>query len=94
MAYPRLRSMNASLNEGATDGRYKKIRPDTECADTDDKVQNLTYDTRESLSLPYYGVGMAREMRVPARLETVTTPDFYKNKLERLEDSGVLGQTW
>jgi len=94
MAYPPLRSMNASLSEGATDGRYKKIRPDTECAITDDKVPNLTYDTREDLSLPYYGIGMKRDMVVPAGPQSITTPDFYRNKLQDKVDQGILGQTW
>lgn len=94
MAYPTLRSMNASLDEGATDGLYKKIRPNVECSVTDDKVPSLTYDAREPLSLPYYGVGMARDMRVPGRSKNVTTRDFYPNTLDRDVQSGTLGQTW
>ena len=30
MAYPPQRPKNAALREGATDGKYKKVRPDTE----------------------------------------------------------------
>lgn len=29
----RSRSMNASLDNGATDGKYRKVRPDTEVVD-------------------------------------------------------------
>jgi len=94
MAYPQLRSMNGSLAEGATDGRYKKIRPDTECADTNDKVQNLTYEVREDMSLPYYGIGMSGKMNVPGGKQDVTTPDFYMNRLDEKVRNGLLGQTW
>lgn len=94
MAYPQLRSMNRSLHEGATDGRYKKVRPDTECSVTDDKMKNLTYDTRENLSLPYYGIGEKRTVNVPAGPNDVELPDFYMNKLDKYVNSGILGQTW
>lgn len=94
MAYPHLRSMNQSLSEGATDGRYKKIRPDTECAHTDDLIPNLTYETREDMNLPYYGIGMKRTMNVPGGKQDITTPDFYMNKLDERVNNGVLGQTW
>lgn len=88
------RSMNRSLHEGATDGRYKKVRPDTECAVTDDKIKNLTYNTREDMSLPYYGFGMKQHMNVPAGPQNVITPDYYRNKLQEDVNNGILGQTW
>jgi hypothetical protein len=94
MAYPPLRSMNASLYEGATDGRYKKVRPDTECAITDDLVKNLTYEVRDDLSLPYYGIGEKRTLTVPAGPSDIEMPDYYKNKLEEKVQSGIMGQTW
>jgi hypothetical protein len=86
--------MNRSLQEGATDGRYKKVRPDTECLITDDEQRNLTYDVREDLSLPYYGYGEKRTQVVPGGQTGVEMPDFYMNKLDREANRGVLGQTW
>jgi hypothetical protein len=86
--------MNRSLHEGATDGRYKKVRPDTECAVTDDAVKNLTYETRDDMSLPYYGIGMKRLMTVPGGPQNVETPDYYDNKLQQEVNSGILGRTW
>ena len=48
------RSMNAGLNEGATDGKYRKARPDTEViAGLGDEA---TIDNRQSLH-PFYGYG-------------------------------------
>jgi hypothetical protein len=91
MAYPPLRSMNESLKNGATDGKYKKIRPDTEASPMNSES---TYITRQSLSLPYYGVGEARMIEVPGQNSYGPKPDAHPNKFERLEDSGVLGQTW
>jgi hypothetical protein len=54
MAVNSSRSMNGSLNEGATDGKYRKVRPDTEVtADSAD-----TLDNRQTLH-PFYGYGFA-----------------------------------
>lgn len=47
MAVNSSRSMNGSLAEGATDGKYRKVRPDTEVADT--AGNELTLDNRQSL---------------------------------------------
>lgn len=54
MAVNTSRSMNQSLNEGSTDGKYRKVRPDTEPAVGlgDEK----TLDNRQSLN-PFYGYG-------------------------------------
>ena len=91
MAYPQLRSMNDSLVNGATDGKYKKLRPDTECMDGDTQA---TYTTRRSLNLPYYGVGEPRMFEVPGRNSYVPNPKFTPNKFETLEDESILGETW
>ena len=91
MAYPKLRSMNDSLVEGATDGKYKKLRPDTH-AETNDSM--ATYTTRRALNLPYYGVGEARMVEVPGRNSYVPNPCFMPNKFEILEDESILGETW
>lgn len=48
------RSMNASLDAGATDGKYRKVRPDTEViAGNGDEA---TTDNRQGLN-PFYGYG-------------------------------------
>ena len=48
------RSMNAGLNEGATDGKYHKVRPDTEVIPG--LGDEATVDNRQSLH-PFYGYG-------------------------------------
>lgn len=56
MAVNTSRSMNAGLNEGATDGKYRKVRPNTEVADI---VGNeKTIDNKQTLH-PFYGYGFA-----------------------------------
>lgn len=54
MAVNTSRSMNAGLKEGATDGKYRKVRPNTEVGDT--KGHEVTMDNRQSLN-PFYGYG-------------------------------------
>ena len=56
MAVNTSRSMNESLAEGATDGKYRKVRPDTEVADHDGHEK--TVDNRQSLH-PFFGYGFA-----------------------------------
>lgn len=56
MAVNTSRSMNKSLNAGATDGKYRKVRPNTEVAEgTGDE---LTLDNRQTLH-PFYGYGFS-----------------------------------
>lgn len=54
MAVNSSRSMTASLNEGATDGTYRKVRPNTEVGDQLGNDQTL--DNRQSLH-PFHGYG-------------------------------------
>jgi hypothetical protein len=54
MAVNSSRSMNTSLNEGSTDGKYRKIRPDTEVSDI--LGNEKTLDNRQTLH-PFYGYG-------------------------------------
>ena len=54
MAVNTSRSMNAGLKEGATDGKYRKVRPDTEVGDI--KGNEDTLDNRQSLN-PFFGYG-------------------------------------
>lgn len=54
MAVNKLRSMNADLREGTTDGRYRKARPDT----TPAPGMGEGDVARERASLhPFYGYG-------------------------------------
>jgi len=50
------RSMNESLHEGTTDGKYRKIRPDTEVLDHEGHEK--TIDNKQTLH-PFYGYGFA-----------------------------------
>lgn len=54
MAVNSSRSMNKSLDEGATDGKYRKVRPDTEVIPG--LGDEATVDNRSSLH-PFYGYG-------------------------------------
>ena len=54
MAVNSSRSMNKSLNEGSTDGKYRKARPDTEVIPG--LGDEATLDNRQSLH-PFYGYG-------------------------------------
>lgn len=54
MAVNTSRSMNDSLNEGATDGKYRKVRPNTEIGDGEGHEKTL--DNRQTLH-PFYGYG-------------------------------------
>ena len=56
MAVNTSRSMNASLKEGTTDGKYRKVRPDTEIGDV--LGNELTLDNKQTLH-PFYGYGFA-----------------------------------
>lgn len=56
MAVNQSRSMNDSLNEGATDGKYRKTRPNTEVLDQNG--HEITMDNRQTLH-PFFGYGFA-----------------------------------
>ena len=56
MAVNTSRSMNEGLNEGATDGKYRKVRPNTEVLDYEGHEK--TVDNRQTLH-PFYGYGFA-----------------------------------
>jgi hypothetical protein len=53
MAVNTSRSMNASLNEGSTDGKYRKVRPNTEVIPG---APDLTLENRQSLN-PFQNYG-------------------------------------
>jgi hypothetical protein len=54
MAVNTSRSMNKSLAEGATDGKYRKVRPNTEVVDI--QGHEKLVDDRQSLH-PFFGYG-------------------------------------
>lgn len=54
MAVNTSRSMNESLESGATDGKYRKVRPDTEVLDI--SGHEKTVDNRQTLH-PFSGYG-------------------------------------
>jgi hypothetical protein len=54
MAVNTSRSMNVSLHEGATDGSYRKTRPNTEVLDHEGNEKTL--ENRQSLN-PFFGYG-------------------------------------
>jgi hypothetical protein len=54
MAVNTSRSMNDGLNEGATDGKYRKVRPDTEVQDLNG--HEITVSNRQTLH-PFSGYG-------------------------------------
>lgn len=56
MAVNSSRSMNDSLNAGATDGKYRKVRPDTEVVHGQGHEE--TMDNRQLLH-PFFGYGFA-----------------------------------
>ncbi len=56
MAVNTSRSMNESLKEGATDGKYRKVRPNTEIGDHEG--HEITVDNRQSLH-PFFGYGFS-----------------------------------
>jgi len=56
MAVNTSRSMNESLAEGATDGKYRKARPDTEVLDI--AGHEKTMDNRQTLH-PFAGYGFS-----------------------------------
>lgn len=71
MAYPQLRSMNASLTEGATDGRYKKV-----ISDRDGVVDPQTYANRDELDDVWYGIHETNPKDVPGMSGYKSTPNY------------------
>lgn len=70
MAYPRLRSMNSELNEGSTEGKYKRV-----INNRGGEVDELTVDNRKTLSDVWYGVHETDQKRRPDG-KLVTTPYY------------------
>lgn len=65
-----IRSQNADLAEGMSDGKYKKV-----VTDRGGRVEPTTYAERAQLHDLYYGIHEARTKILPDAT-THTTPDF------------------
>lgn len=70
MAMPNSRSMSAELNEGATDGKYKKV-----VNNRGGQVELTTQHSRDDLKDVYYGI---HESSVKERQDgrSVGTPNY------------------
>lgn len=73
MAYPISRSMNADLNEGATDGKYKKVIRDR------GGVVTSQLNERRDLHDLYYGIHETPVKTSPDGL-VHTTPNYVPTK--------------
>lgn len=62
MAYAPMRSMNAELDSGATDGTYKKV-----VRDRGGFVDAMTQDSRRDLHDIYFGIHEKDVKRAPTR---------------------------
>lgn len=71
MALPQLRSMNAELNEGATDGRYKKV-----VQNRGGFVEGGTYDNRDELDDVWYGIHEVNPKDIPGKPGYHSTPNY------------------
>lgn len=72
------RSMNASMHEGATDGKYKKI-----VQDRDGVVHPETYADRRQLDDLWYGIHEAATKVLPDGTVT-TTPNYVVSPTAKL----------
>lgn len=71
MPYPSTRSMNAEMNEGSTDGKYKKV-----IQDRGGSVESGTYDDRRILDDAWHGIHEAPAKINPGTGRAVRTPNF------------------
>lgn len=70
MAERYTRSMSAALDEGCTDGLYRKV-----VTDRGGVVEDTTYRTRRDLHDTWFGIHEARAKTLPDG-RVVSTPDF------------------
>lgn len=71
MAYAPHRSMNADLNEGMTDGKYKKV-----VQDRGGFVEPTTYEDRKDLSTTWYGGIYEESNKIRPDGKVVRTPNY------------------
>lgn len=70
MVYANSRSMNAELNEGSTDGKYKKV-----INNRGGSVEHTTQFDRDDLNDIYFGIHEA-SVKVRPDSKTVGTPNY------------------
>lgn len=73
MAYAPRRSMNASLSEGTTDGKYKKV-----VNNRDGAVEHATYESRKDLHDQWFGIHETPVKVAPDGL-LHSTPNYTEN---------------
>jgi hypothetical protein len=71
VAYARLRSMNADLNRGASEGSYKTLAPDRGGV-----VESSYMEMRKYADDVYHGFHEVNPKYVPGRCITVDTIDY------------------
>lgn len=80
MAYPALRSMNKDLEDGMSDGKYKKIAPNR----GGDTEAELTYQMREDLNDVYYGIHEAADKQLPDGTTDRRSLEYVSNKTAQI----------
>ena len=81
MGYPAARSMNNSLSEGSTDGKYKKVNPNR-----DGSVDPATAENRMDLHNQWFGVTEKRVKVTPDGL-LHATPNYVPNQVIQGSDA-------
>lgn len=76
MVYPALRSMNKDLEEGMSDGKYKKICPNRGGV-TEDR---LLYAERADLYDVYYGIHETPDKRLPDGTLDIKSSEYVSNR--------------
>lgn len=71
MAHAPMRSMNAELRSGASDGRYKKV-----VQGRGGFPETATYDNREDLHDIYFGIHEQEEKELPGFCAPVRTQAY------------------
>ncbi|MFC4498574.1 MULTISPECIES: hypothetical protein [Streptomyces] len=70
MSYANQRSLTGEVNEGLTDGTYKKV-----VRDRGGEVEATTYDARRDLDDVWYGIHEAQTKATPDG-RAVSTPNY------------------
>lgn len=79
MAYAAPRSANRELDEGMTDGKYRKA-----IMDRGGVVENCTYESRRDLTDGWYGIHEAQIKRTPDGID-VRTPYCVRTPMPQSE---------
>jgi len=76
MAYPQPRSMNRDLEEGMSDGKYKRVTPNRGGVTEGD----LLYRDRKDLADVWYGIHEVQEKSLPDTTVNRTSNHFVVTK--------------